>query len=132
MVAFSGNVTQGEILGKGVDASQRSTELSLLRFKEGFADFQRVLDSQQRLFSQQQRHINNKGAAVRSLIALYRALGGGWQTHEGSFVDEASRLQMEQRVDWGDYLEADRSTIRDEAPPANEGRNKQSDEQRRN
>ena len=44
-----------------------------------------------------------------ALIALYRALGGGWQTHAGSFVDEASRLQMEQRVDWGDYLEADRS-----------------------
>ena len=120
MVAFNGNLAQGEILSKGVDASRRSTELSLLRYKEGFADYQRVLDSQQRLFSQQQRYISNKGAAVRSLIALYRALGGGWQTHDGSFVDEASRLQMEERVDWGEYLEADRSTIRDDAPPVNE------------
>jgi outer membrane protein TolC len=119
MVAFNGTLTQGEILGKGVVASQRSTELSMLRYKEGFADYQRVLDSQQRLFSQQQRFISNKGAAVRSLISLYRALGGGWQTHDGSFVDEASRLQMEERVDWGEYLEADRSTIRDsDAPPA--------------
>jgi NodT family efflux transporter outer membrane factor (OMF) lipoprotein len=118
MVAFSGTVVQGEILGKGVNASQRSVELSLLRYQEGFSGYQRVLDSQQRLFSQQQRFISNKGTAVRSLISLYRALGGGWQTHDGSFVDEASRLQMEERVDWDDYLEADRSTIRDaDAPP---------------
>lgn len=113
MVAFDGTLTQGVILGKGVDASQRSTELSMLRYKEGFADYQRVLDSQQRLFSQQQRFISNKGAAVRSLISLYRALGGGWQTHDGSFVDEASKLQMEERVDWGEYLEADKTTVRD-------------------
>ena len=118
MVAFNGLLTQGEILGRGVIASQRSTDLSMLRYKEGFADYQRVLDSQQRLFSQQQRHISSKGAAVRTLIALYRALGGGWQTHDGSFVDEASRLQMEERVDWDDYLEADRTSIREsDAPP---------------
>ena len=113
MVAFSGRLAQDEILAKGVIASQRSTDLSLLRYTEGFADYQRVLDSQQSLFSQQQRYVTNKGSAVRSLIALYRALGGGWQTQEGSFVDEASRAQMEERVDWGDYLEADRSNIRE-------------------
>ena len=90
----------------------------MLRYKEGFADYQRVLDSQQRLFSQQQRYISNKGAAVRNLISVYRALGGGWQTHDASFVDEASRLQMEERVDWGEYLEADRTTIRDSDSPS--------------
>ncbi len=120
MVAFNGLLTQGEILGRGVVASQRSTELSMLRYKEGFADYQRVLDSQQRLFSQQQRYISNKGAAVRSLISMYRALGGGWQTHDASFVDEASRLQMEERVDWGEYLEADRTTIRESDSPPGE------------
>lgn len=118
MVAFSGALTVAEILAKGVAASQRSTDLSLLRYKEGFADYQRVLDSQQRLFSQQQRYISNKGAAVRNLISVYRALGGGWQTHDASFVDEASRLQMEERVDWGEYLEADRTTIRDSDSPS--------------
>jgi hypothetical protein len=92
----------------------------MLRYKEGFADYQRVLDSQQRLFNQQQRYISNKGDAVSSLISMYRALGGGWQTHDGVFVDEASRLQMEERVDWGDYLEADRSSIRESVTPAEE------------
>ncbi len=120
MVSFSGSIAQGDILAQAVAAAFRSTELSMLRYKEGFADYQRVLDSQQRLFNQQQRYISNKGDAVSSLISMYRALGGGWQTHDGVFVDEASRLQMEERVDWGDYLEADRSSIRDSDAPTQE------------
>jgi hypothetical protein len=120
MVSFSGSLAQDVILEQAVAAAFRSTELSMLRYKEGFADYQRVLDSQQRLFNQQQRYISNKGTAVSSLISLYRALGGGWQTHDGVFVDDATRLQMEERVDWGDYLEADRSSIRDSDAPTQE------------
>ena len=41
---------------------------------------------------------------MRSLIAIYRSLGGGWQT-ERQFVDEETREQMEQRTNWGDLLE---------------------------
>lgn len=113
MVAINGIRDQGEILGKAVESAQRSTDLSMLRYREGFADYQRVLDSQQRLFQQQQRYVTNKGDSVRSLIALYKALGGGWQTHDGNFVDEDSRQQMQERVDWDEYLEADRATIRE-------------------
>ena len=120
MVSFSGSLAQDLILEQAVGAARRSTELSMLRYKEGFADYQRVLDSQQRLFSQQQRYVSNRGSAVSSLISLYRALGGGWQTHAGVFVDEASRLQMEERVDWGDCLEADRTNIRDSAAQTDE------------
>jgi NodT family efflux transporter outer membrane factor (OMF) lipoprotein len=113
MAAYSGNLTQRDILKKGVASARRSTELSLLRYREGFADYQRVLDSQQGLFSQEQRLVTSRGAAVRSLISLYRSLGGGWQTHDGVFVDEESRQEMQERVDWNDYLDANRSSIRD-------------------
>ena len=85
----------------------------MLRYKEGFADYQRVLDAQQRLFTQQQRYIANKGFAVQSVIALYRSLGGGWQAQSAAFIDEDTRQQMQDRVDWDDYLDADRSTIRE-------------------
>ena len=50
------------------------------RYQEGFADYQRVLDAQQALFGQQQRYAANRGNVVRSLVAIYRSLGGGWQT----------------------------------------------------
>ena len=111
MVAFVGSQQQDDILVDTVESARRSTELSMLRFQEGFADYQRVLDAQQALFAQQQRYVGNRGFAIRSLISVYRALGGGWQTTRGEFVDAATRQEMEQRTDWSDLLESDRTTI---------------------
>jgi len=111
MVSYIGSQQQDEILTASVISAKRSADLSMLRYKEGFADYQRVLDSQQRLFGQQQRFVANKGAAVRSIAQVYRALGGGWQNHSGGFVDEATRIEMEQRIDWGEMLETDRASI---------------------
>ena len=67
------------ILLEGVEVAQRSAELAFLRYQEGFADYQRVLDAQQALFGQQQRYAANRGEVVRSVIRIYKSLGGGWQ-----------------------------------------------------
>jgi NodT family efflux transporter outer membrane factor (OMF) lipoprotein len=114
MVSFVGNQAQDDILSDTVASARRSTELSMLRYQEGFADYQRVLDAQQALFTQQQRYVSNKGLSVQNLIAVYTALGGGWQAGPATFVDAATREQMEQRTDWDDLLEADRQTISDQ------------------
>ena len=114
MVAFVGNQAQDDILTDTVASARRSTDLSMLRYQEGFADYQRVLDAQQALFNQQQRYVSNKGLSIQNLIAVYTALGGGWQAGPANFVDEATRQQMEQRTDWDDLLESDRSTIREQ------------------
>jgi outer membrane protein TolC len=111
MVAFVGSQLQDEIMVDTVESAKRSSELSLLRYQEGFADYQRVLDSQQALFAQQTRYISNKGLAIQSLISVYKALGGGWQTGGADFVDEATRQEMIERTDWSDLLETDRNTI---------------------
>ena len=114
MVAFVGSQLQDDILADTVESAHRSSDLSMLRYKEGFADYQRVLDAQQALFAQQQRYVSNKGLAIQSLIAVYKALGGGWRTESANFVDEATRQEMEQRTDWSDLLESDLSTIREQ------------------
>jgi outer membrane protein TolC len=111
MVAFVGRQQQDAILIETVQSARRSSELSMIRYQEGFADYQRVLDAQQALFGQQQRYVQNKGLAIQSLISVYKALGGGWQTAGDGFVDEATRLEMEKRTNWGDLLDADRSNI---------------------
>ena len=95
---------QDLILSEGVDVARRSADLSMLRYQEGFADYQRVLNAQQSLFSQQQRYAANRGDIVRSLIAIYKSLGGGWQANR-AFIDEQTRQQMEERTDWGELLE---------------------------
>ena len=40
---------------------------------------------------------------MSNVIALYKALGGGWYSAQPK-VDAATRQQMEQRTDWGDLL----------------------------
>jgi len=104
LAAFVGTQDEDRILIEGVATAHRSTELSMLRYQEGFADYQRVLDSQQSLFGQQQRYATNRGEVVRNLIAIYRSLGGGW-TSERQFVDDATREEMQERTNWGDLLE---------------------------
>ncbi len=106
ITALNGTRVQAEILAEGVRTARRSAELSLLRYQEGFADYQRVLQAQQALFGQQQRYAANRGNVVRSFVALYRGLGGGWQLPEPvNFVDEETREEMKQRTNWGDLLE---------------------------
>jgi len=106
IVALDGARKQALILAEGVSAARRSAELSLLRYQEGFADYQRVLQAQQALFGQQQRYATNRGNVMRSFVALYRGLGGGWQlSGEQAYIDEDTREQMKERTNWGDVLD---------------------------
>ena len=54
--------------------------LANTQYLEGFSDFQRVLDAQRALFAQQEAYLLSRSDAVNSLIALYKALGGGWSS----------------------------------------------------
>ena len=106
MVSLNGAQAQTKILTQTVASAKRSNELSVLRYREGFSDYQRVLDSQQSLFAQQQRLIAQTGTSVRSLVSLYKSLGGGWENQaEQALISDQSRQQMEQRTNWGDLLE---------------------------
>ncbi|NOR18775.1 MAG: efflux transporter outer membrane subunit [Xanthomonadales bacterium] len=106
MIALNGALEQTDILTQTVASAERSNELSVLRFREGFSDYQRVLDSQQSLFGSQQRLVTQRGTAVASLVSLYKSLGGGWENQDGlPLISGQSRQQMQQRTNWGDLLE---------------------------
>lgn len=106
MIALSRAREQDKILAATVDVAERSSDLSMLRYREGFADYQRVLNAQQSLFGAQQRYAANRGSVLSSYIALYRSLGGGWQSAAPrQFIDQATRDQMEERTNWGDLLD---------------------------
>ncbi|MGD8342795.1 MAG: TolC family protein [Desulfobacterales bacterium] len=95
----------GFLLGS-VQASQRSVDLSLLQYKEGLVDYQRVLDTQRFLTDQQDIWTATRGDVILNLIGMYKAMGGGWQIREGQkFVAEKNIESMRQRTNWGDLLE---------------------------
>jgi len=106
MAAYIGAQEQTKILAETVVSAVRSNELSTLRYKEGFSDYQRVLDAQKSLFTQQQRYIDIQGSSVLSLVALYKALGGGWENRDGlPYIDPETLQLMQERTDWGDMIE---------------------------
>ena len=65
-------------LGQAVAASQRTVELAEIQYRSGLTGFQDVLDSQRFLAQQQDLFATSEGQMVQNLIALYKALGGGW------------------------------------------------------
>jgi NodT family efflux transporter outer membrane factor (OMF) lipoprotein len=92
------------ILHDAETSARRSLTLATTIYREGYSDFQRVLDAQQALSAQQDAYVVNRSNAVSSLIALYQALGGGWYTAQ-PLIDPATRQQMQQRTDWGNLLD---------------------------
>jgi len=107
MVSIVKTDEQRQILGESVKASRRSLELANSRYREGYADFQRVLDAQRASATQDERNLVNQGSHVSAIIALYKALGGGWSdTPVDQWVPGDVRETMQQRTDWGELLTA--------------------------
>ncbi len=106
IVSLAGTQQQESILADSVKAAKRSNDLSLLRYQEGFSGYQRVLDSQQALFRQQNSYVQNRGLSARNVVAIYKALGGGWEVRQGKpFVDENTLTVMRERTNWGSLLD---------------------------
>lgn len=102
---FVANRDQVPLLEEAVKAARRSLDIATLQYREGMAGFERVLDSQRALFSQQERLVNTMGNVAQSLVTLYKAMGGGWQqARKRPLVDEATRETMGERSDWRDML----------------------------
>jgi len=106
-VSFARTGEQIELLAESVKAAQRSLDIATLQYREGLTDFQRVLDSQRALFLQQDSLVATQGGLMQSLVAIYKAMGGGWeQGRSRPVVDDGTRETMERRSDWNGILAA--------------------------
>ncbi|MDP6673809.1 MAG: TolC family protein, partial [Gammaproteobacteria bacterium] len=106
MVAFAQSQNQSDFLAVSAQAAGRAVEIANIQYREGSADFQRVIDSERFLVAQQDQWTSSKGDIALNLIAMYKALGGGWEIRDGKdFISDANRDAMEQRTNWGDLLQ---------------------------
>jgi multidrug efflux system outer membrane protein len=72
--------TQASLSAAAVD----SARLADVRFRGGVTTYLEVLDSDTRSFDAQLQLTRTQLAQISALIALYQALGGGWQPEPGS------------------------------------------------
>ena len=105
LVGFLRSQEEENFLSDSVTAAKRSVQISMLQYREGMIDYQRVLDTQRAQAEQEDIHADTKGSVALNLIAIYKALGGGWEIREGKdFVPEKTKEEMEKRTNWGDLL----------------------------
>jgi len=89
-----------------------------VQYREGAVDYQRVLDTQQTLLRVQDTYTAVRGEVVSSLIAIYKALGGGWEMRAGNaFVNEQRQETMMKRTDWGKLLDDESQPEELPSPP---------------
>ena len=90
LVAFSQEQARRESLEKATAANQRAVDLSSDLYKAGIRDFLNVLVSQRALYDSQDALVQSDLAVTTNLVALYKALGGGWEEEVGLEVEATS------------------------------------------
>jgi outer membrane protein TolC len=115
-VAEVSNALEGYILTKkqheenqkAVEATIRAFNISVVQYNDGLVNYQRLLTTVEKLTSTQDRYASIKGNMALNAVALYKALGGGWQISRGkSYISQEMATKMKNRTDWGHYLDAD-------------------------
>lgn len=79
LVAFTQERLRHRALAAAVAANHRSVALATERYTRGLGDFLNVLDAQRSLYNAEDQVVQSQRTTVSNLIALYKALGGGWE-----------------------------------------------------
>lgn len=78
LVAYARVRDRRDALTRAVAADQRAVDQADDLWRHGLTDFLNVLDTQRALFQLQDQLAESQAGVTTSLVALYKALGGGW------------------------------------------------------
>jgi multidrug efflux system outer membrane protein len=79
LVAYSKEREHRLYLLKATESNRRAVDLSMKLYFNGKVDFLNVLTAQRALYTSEDALIQSTSALAMDLIALYKALGGGWE-----------------------------------------------------
>ena len=79
LVNYAHEQSRRDHLTAVVRSNRDALNLAETQYRAGLTDFLTVLDSERTLFTNQDALAQSQTAIVVDLIALYKALGGGWQ-----------------------------------------------------
>jgi multidrug efflux system outer membrane protein len=76
-------------LAQAVKAAQSSTDIAEAQYKVGLTTYLNVLNARASLLSAEDKLIQSRQAEIQNLIAVYKALGGGWHEAPEETAQEA-------------------------------------------
>jgi outer membrane protein TolC len=80
LIAYSHEQATRAQLAQAVRANQRAVELARSLYGQGLTDFLTVLVAEQSVFTSQDSLAQTERDVALTLVSLYKALGGGWDT----------------------------------------------------
>ena len=92
LVAFTKEQEHYKSLKDSVAANSTAADLSLKLYTEGLLDFLNVLVTQRSLYAAENSLVQSNSSITTDLIALYKALGGGWENlpEDGPSIDSSA------------------------------------------
>jgi len=88
LVTYSTEQQHRQALEATVGENRRALALAERRYRDGLTTFLDVLDAQRTLLATQLSLADSTGAVSTDLVALYKALGGGWQTGDAKVASK--------------------------------------------
>lgn len=79
LIAYAKEQQTRKSLMASVDANQRAADISSTLYAQGLVDFLNVLVSQRALSQAQDELVQSDQRVSTNLVALFKALGGGWE-----------------------------------------------------
>lgn len=76
---YASEQVRHQSLAEAVAADRRAVDVAQDRYRQGVVDFLTVLDAQRSLFRSQDALAESDRLVATNLVALYKALGGGWE-----------------------------------------------------
>ncbi|MFN1580036.1 TolC family protein [Vibrio rotiferianus] len=97
---------------QSVNSSIRAFNISMTQYENGQISFERLLNSVEKMTRAEDSYANIKGNVANQVVALYKALGGGWETQTGKpFLSETTAKQMQDRSDWDGLLDEEERVL---------------------
>ncbi|MCU0772323.1 MAG: efflux transporter outer membrane subunit [Verrucomicrobia bacterium] len=84
LVAYGKEKERYRSLTEAVDSTRRSLDLADQLYTAGIGDFLNVLITQRALYEAEDALVQSERTVTSNLVALYKALGGGWDAQAGS------------------------------------------------
>ena len=82
LIDYSREQLRNQALADAVAADRHAVELATQQYQRGVVDFLTVLEAQRSLYGAQYAQVQSQAQISSDLVALYKALGGGWELSE--------------------------------------------------
>ncbi len=80
LVAYSREEARRMSLAEASKSNREAVAMAMELYSKGLIDFLNVLEAERQLFASESELVRSEAAVSSNLVALYKALGGGWES----------------------------------------------------